>query len=83
MLAVTKPCPERIPFADSDHGPVPLPWGMANASRDALIGDSVMQVMMNKFVRWLLMYTAGSWSPLHIDGGGSFTVGQVYSGFKL
>lgn len=39
--------------------------------------------MADRFLRWFLINTAGSWSPPHCDAAGSFTEVYVESGMKL
>lgn len=57
---ITKLFPKHLPFDDPDHGPVSLPWSMANRGQDSLKGGSAVEVMMDKFIRWFLVNTAGS-----------------------
>lgn len=56
---------------------------MANSGQDSLKGGSAMKGMRDKFIRWFLVNSAGSWSPAHTDGAVSFTVGYVQSEYKL
>jgi hypothetical protein len=84
---ITAVFPDCLPFADVDlSGSDPnldLPWNMASDARDRLTAETEMERMMDKFIRWVLVNSAGSWSPHHTDAAGSYTVGRVVSGYKL